>query len=1781
MAGATIASDPRLVLKIQTHYYKFAHIHLVSYLIYTVKDDVVHLSLLDLEAELRAKYPKILIAYCNKHIYQFHFSHWEKSPDNENVSASNNADNVPDRLDMNHPELTLKQRRTVSASKLANPTRYARYYGTGQQNKEESSVDDYLPFASLSFLKAVKKLLLYNLSMQGDMCIFGNCVVGKIESTKYQRSVTQIEPILLSNGDIVVSLTQRNSLVLFHSSLLELEKKLSDFKLSFVVYIIPAGLRCHLYDTTNILASFSKSPPKGSENLLRLIKVSTGIDLSSGDQLLWVKLIPNLLHLNNQTSRISRFMHSVDNRKYITWPWKLCLLQFGSTEMDPCNIQSALCVDPMSMITEFLQFSLRSKEKKQQTPSSSNQQSSAVKIDSTSPMSALADSSSRKLNEIRSTTMNTNENAKGKYDIPSLNLYPTFTDSMSDALANNVNRHSNVEEVPEADGNEEDDLFGESSDMEKGDASSEFFISKEHRHCDKDSVVIASLTDNSKSPSLQSRVSPNRSVDQKVKNTETSLLLDFTSGLTPVQSSIIDIPRDQMISQIHEHQGPPSYEDPGAPPPLAPTPIYLLNLTNLQASSSGQTNPLKVRKVEQGCKRLSLKDQFREDTSDGNHKYMFAPIIFNPKIKSKLDTKYGKGGKFYVERDIGTEGEPTLLTSGSRRKSFLKNEEYGCSVSMHKRDSSMNQTQSTSLPEKTSGEIMKDISEYSSVVRGSAEKSLDEPHNPVLEDSDRLNEEDFEHDNHEAISEKKVESAFDEDEDDEDEDDEESDEDEEFLERNDSPLKLNVHPNHVQYILTSDSITRDGTSASQSNSVALRTQPISVSSAGHLPTKLLSEDDESPRDIIGSSVSGCISVSPFSTIGLKNMDSEDVEGASVIEIEGPEILHLSPNQNYSQTNPGAIGADRNPDEAESSNCLPLFHRSINVFSIPTNFLIRDLPKVWDPSSSTAGFAIDVEEEEYDDFQNKDGGLSVNCENIEDYLGSLTPNLTFETGSFSINEILRLNLPKNFSSRVYEKPTDGSVSRESIRAISSVFPLNYRIDLRELVQEINSDFLKDSSDASEEAKNQLSFLDGIVDGSLSESSIKNGPEKIYWDTLLPNSTLNRENFQKYRTQLDERSNPASVSLPDEDSVFILNDVKAKVMKNNKDIINLDFVGTQFWKYLDFCPVSGPKKFQIVLLSENNPHLNDGRLFEGQNLGFLEMLKDNFRNNRLGSIKKLRMPAPELRSDIDGISNGLILIDKQVGDLTYVNFYKKVNKRLKDLTELIKLDLMNKSNRFEFDRPLLLLFVSYDRSLHAVSQIAKLCRNFQSYLNNHQLSLVVNFSHIIPSDFLVKKVNDSYRLNMMSDLKLSGLSMMLYNKCPSGSFQANQADNRANGVTRSLYTQLVREPPSALHFKVFNKANREGTTTAFYDDLFLHVAYERSVDKEWLLAAWSDPQGAVTFVKSWFCQTKLSEKVTQVSHDLGTIINDLWTISGMLFSKLTEDPLQRMFGPGKKKYLVLTRISSIIPDDELVHWKRLTTKDKDISLVVISTSRLPKLLFEAKKDFKTEDSQTSDTKKEAAQFSKTDDLDRRGDKNTEDSNAEFIKSIDGVNSSPTNGLNFNSPLNHAVGSQSPNQFANTPSSFLSPMDVASTSYPSVGEPEYVVKPPFYDILAVIPKVALPSFNSPTRISMLMGYLIKETNFGSDDLMQMFMVFEVTLLSCSSFWNLRLLMRLLLNHYKRLIVLNEIIGTCDKNVTGGESPKGSSSTELRSFVPWHISAVGKALDYLSHIHVEGVDA
>ncbi|CUM66412.1 uncharacterized protein PRCAT00004076001 [Priceomyces carsonii] len=1570
------------ILNVATHYHKIAHIKFIEFSIYSSSTNSDQ-ALLQLELNIRYNNPNILITYYNKSLYYFRI---------EDEKPIEFADDDC---------LELKSTQKVSVENLSN-------------SPKGNNGDEMLAFASISFLKAVKKHILFNLSRNHIVRLFGNYSVVNLNGI---NSLLYLDPVLLQNGDLLISTAIRKRLELYDSSALNLSPDSN-----FVIYLIPSGIRCHLFDNDNFSKNFVKKSKV--DDLIKLIQLCTGLDYSSED-MLWVKLTPNLKHLNNQTSRISKFIHLVENKKFILWPWDLCLLQFGNYEESVSDLMANQSEDqnPLELISDFIDFNISNNSN---LPTSSHQHTMSLSSVGSTGLSSAPHSIGHKETMSMMSTLESGQAAGDVFDAPNSDLTGYFINKTPDGNPKNDeeqpkqgeqnsfpelgDENQNDDSQSKDDDMEIDDLFGDGSDLD--DSSQEAVPEEENILSDKpsetfnvDSKLEKSIGDGyvdgientreySPNKDSEEQTQPKKEQDDEEAEEDEDKLGDLLLGdflrkkeLKDSITTFIDIPKDQMTVKKNPT---PMYNDPGAPLPIAQTPV----IPQTMSTSVNSSNP--------PSSSAAPEDQ---------GKSVFSPILFNPIIKSNIDSKYGKGGKFYVEKELSIDPD--------KKK----------------------QLRATS------------VSGYDPPSR-----DIDTTRNFSSSDSS-----------------------------------EESDEDETSM-PNSPPLKLN---------------TLNESFINQPNSFQLNNTIVERQNLGF------------------SSLNTGGFASPMSNMVAK-FPTQKADSPFIANEPNNSYASIEYEQQSSSQIPLSINSEpegSGKSSTESSNYLPLILRSINVSTIPTFFLLNNLVD----TSLIPNFNIHDVDVEGDFDSSKNHEMLLKFNNVSESIKFLSSHIIFDLGLNNFKKNIKsVNNTESSTSLVdYEK---ADYIFES--SFTKLFPYSYKVDLKEFLNGMRTE-------PNNELKDQLNFLGQISEDTSDRNTKVKRLNNIEWNSFNL-TTRNNENFEEYSTLMKEIVE--SLAIEDE-TFFRLPASKIRVHKNDA-IINLSSTGVNFWKYLNFSPLHGRKNFQVLLISENGSF----------NTEFLNSLIYNYRDCNFGDISKVNLKTSDTRPDLESINDGLLLFNKE-NEQSYNSFYKQVNVRLTSLVELIKLALINKTSGFEFDRPFLLLFLNFNENLNSLLKIASIFKNFENALKDHQLPLVQMFTKVLPGAFFVKRINNQSHLRILSTINTSKISMNLYNQCP------NDLEKRS--YSNTTFTKLVRDKPNAIPFRSFNKNSKENENSS-NDDIFLHLAYERSIDKSWISAAWSDPHGNVTFTKSW-CSTFDKRNGGKGPNELESITDEMWSISIEIFKRLSDEAVNKPSGFGGRRFLILTRINSIIPDDELIHWKRLSLKQNDVSLVVLSVNQSPKLVFSKLSSPKANESNTH----LQPQQQRPQDL-------SNDRLLDFPSFRNySVNSSPAAVGMMTSPANSF---QSPQQFLNVPGIFLSPQDIATNGAMNSNgtniDSNLTICDPRREIFAAVPEVPLPSFNSPTRLGMKIGYLLKELETND------YLVFEVSLLSCSSFWNTRLLMKIILNHYKKLIVLNDILGLRDIDAeVSNEDPSSDKfkKIEISSTIPWHIAAVTKSLDYLVHVNVE----
>ncbi|CCE88413.1 Piso0_001918 [Millerozyma farinosa CBS 7064] len=1689
-----------------TNYYKIGHINEVEIYVYGTKTKKSDQYLLELELEIRNTYPKVLVTYYNKFLFQFHFCFLETKVD----------------LSTLYPDLYQESFFKVKTDVLANPNK-----------------PGYLPYYNVSFLKATKKLFLYSLSKSNKLKLFGNHAITKKNDGTYR--ILQIDPILLTNGDIYISVFEKLNPYFFDSVLIPADELIRS-DLTYIIYLIPSGIRCHLYSSEDISSCFTKEAPDHSTDLLELIKKSTGIDLCEERELLWVKLIPNLQHLNNQTSKIAQFIHTVTNKKTILWPWCLCVLQYGfcEEEIGKDDVNDKLS-DPLNVIADFIELNIEYKNSNNTLDQNNNTHMNANLSDPSFLSTGL--SSVGPYNDLKS------DSNLEEYIQPNETHRNHVPSPLSSAAVTNSSKSENQQKEQDEETDEINDLFGDASDGSDAEMSS---LADQNAQEKIDTKSDINSDDNRELDESLAAYQLEKN-EKEDRNMESGSTVDRESQN---KGTFIDIPKDQMTiisAKPMKLQSPRIYSDPGAPLPMDPTPIipqgsfaFGGNTSNVFPGSNNNTS----------------------ESEEPKSRSIFSPIPFNPIIKSNIDTKYGKGGKFYVEKE-------TTMDSDSRRNALRATSISGNDLalvedSMKGLEQPLNRTtqEDTIMPSAKRFSQSKPSFSADELLGKETFKRQIAPDNDGESTSAHaigFNDEVIQGEGDDHPEADSSEDADEEEE--EEEEEEESDEDDDMTQDNvfsksSYALKLNTFNGPQNGTVNTGNGGQEGIHQQDQEQVNQGLLRFSNINEGSIVNKNLKTSTISPSNTGNySGNSENVLLSPQEMEQDNMQDSLGTQGPVSLD-ENIERTMDSTFMKKEPTEKGE-GTPKTSSVSESSNCLPLILRNVNINTIPERYILNNLSQK-SVLNSKSEFSMELEErDEKSDFELRRGNeMRVSISNIDLFLTNIISNLIFDDSVNDYFQNMRLNNPtqeKRYSTKCYNcKTPDEDVEKK----LFDVFPFMLRSRLNEFMrEESNGSIFDDDAESRDPMNNEIDFLGDIADESLLHpNSQEKEPKSLEWICFSEKEESNSLGFNSYVKAMKEHPDTTCDKASEEQNLFQLCFNKIKIISASEKEINLNSISLRFWKYLNFKPLHGPKNFQLLLVSEQRHGV-----YRDELTGFLNSLIYNYKNSNFGEITKVSLMNINQDAGTSTVNDGVLTSDDQQIYTSNNDYYLKVNKSLDTVAELIKLDLINKSNRFEFDRPLLLLFVNFDKRFNSLVQLSSLCRNFMLFLRKHHVPLVEVFSHIIPFEEIIHEVKGFRRLKYLSSYNLTRLSMNLYNKCP-------EIISHSKGdifQPKKLFTQFIKEPPHKLHFK-FLDSNNGNIGTEYIDDVFLHFAYERSIDKRWIVGAWSDPLGMVTNVKSWYCKNQ--KKNDNDIFDLESICDDIWEISSSLFKALNEEMANQMSCFGGKKFLVLTRINSVIPDDELVHWKRLSSKNKDISLIVLSADNKARLLAADDIDKVVANSQHPLI-----------------EQNYESPSPEFSKfSGSGYNSNPSTqpspsntigALGTSPPTNSSM--HSPYQFLNMPGNYLSPQDLipSNTGHSApqsnensghMGSEDLILQDLSQIITAFIPKVTLPSCHSPLKYCLKMGYLIKPYQIKPQRDSRSFLTFEVSLLSCSNYWNLDAIMRIILKHYKKLISLGDIL--CVEN---NFSSNYRSSTN--GLVPWHIAAVSKTLDYLVHVDVE----
>lgn len=516
------------------------------------------------------------------------------------------------------------------------------------------------------------------------------------------------------------------------------------------------------------------------------------------------------------------------------------------------------------------------------------------------------------------------------------------------------------------------------------------------------------------------------------------------------------------------------------------------------------------------------------------------------------------------------------------------------------------------------------------------------------------------------------------------------------------------------------------------------------------------------------------------------------------------------------------------------------------------------------------------------------------------------------------------------------------------------------------------------------------------------------------------------------------------------------------------VSVNASALSLWNLMSFSSLKPSKDFRLLLVSPDNLVTESDYLMTD--------LLQIYHKCQLGNIERLQSS----------------LVKKGVAPVDYHSdvFEENALSAARSLNE----SLIKGSNY----KDIVIILVDFEQDLKSIIKLSQVFEKMKAAIlaipNDRKLQINVKLK-IIPSTY----ISNNGALSILSINKLTKLSLSLYN------------DVCGENET---YASLSSPLPSKINFQL-TKTHIAGKLLS--EDSFIHLAYGRSIDKEWCAASWTDQFGKMRKSKAWYCPSK-------VKNSLETVTNEMWDFTVQLSKSL----------PGKK-FLVLTRTDGMIPDDELLQWKRLSSKSRELALVVVSVNENSKLLL------------TMDN----PQYP----LDKLFDQEKSFANTAGLTRIEAPNTVGSSTGLTPSAIFTPQPVNSPDLFTiSRPSTHESPSDFRVTSDESSSIVNIADK-----VHALIYTNPSPLANSPTRLSIKTGFLIKPVPNSQNKLA----TFEINVLSCPGNLPCDEFMNMILIQYRNLATIGELYGVVD--------------TQYHSLIPWHIAAVVKSLNCLVHVRVE----
>lgn len=319
-----------------------------------------------------------------------------------------------------------------------------------------------------------------------------------------------------------------------------------------------------------------------------------------------------------------------------------------------------------------------------------------------------------------------------------------------------------------------------------------------------------------------------------------------------------------------------------------------------------------------------------------------------------------------------------------------------------------------------------------------------------------------------------------------------------------------------------------------------------------------------------------------------------------------------------------------------------------------------------------------------------------------------------------------------------------------------------------------------------------------------------------------------------------------------------------VKKNHDIIKINSDAESFSQYLHLKPFKGIKNFKVLFLTTS---------LKEDCIDFLSLISQTYSSQDLGFCELIKLTSED--------TQGLIYL---------INFEK-------DILSLLSAQIVSYCSTNTRNMTSVPLVILLPINTPEVSEIISMVLKFQ-FIKNEVLSKLPK------AQLILKLISMDFIKNPLTSVEsYNNLCVGIYNMLPPKQIK---------------FTAIADELPEKVEFRTLQQSNGQ----AVHFDGYIHLAYARSIDRNWLCASWSNSTGSENAIRAWF----IGNSKTAFEE----VCNQMW--------RITLNFAATKYG---RICLVLTRLDSVLPDDELMHWRRLSASARNLHLAVVCVGENTKL------------------------------------------------------------------------------------------------------------------------------------------------------------------------------------------------------------------------------------------------